>query len=872
LDEQEIVKEFLIESAENVARIEQQIVRLETNPRDPELLAGTFRAFHTIKGTCGFLAFSNLERLTHAAENLLSQLRAGHKSLTGELTSLILEAVDVIKGELAHIESAGKESGSTYEELRERFSDDCSPVAETPQEAPAAERIPVPVDTAPPAQPGPEAERGSSRGAAVADSTIRVDVGLLDKLMNLVGELVLARNQILQFDSLHEDQGLSSTAQRLNLITTQLQEGVMKTRMQPIGGVWSALPRVVRDIAASCGKQIHLELDGADTELDKSIIEAVKDPLTHIVRNSCDHGIELPAVRTRNGKPSQGRLSMRACHEGGQVTIEVADDGAGIDVARIRRKAVEKGLIGPEQAERLSEREALHLVFLPGLSTAEQVTSISGRGVGMDVVRTNIEKIGGVVDLSSRPGEGATVRIRIPLTLAIIPGLVVSSGGERFVIPQVSLLELLRLEGESGRRQIERIHGSPVYRRRGALLPVAFLNDVLHLPGGSAGEVLNIVVLQAEDRQFGLVVDEINDTQEIVVKPLGKQLKGLIAYSGATIMGDGKVALILDVPGIGQMSGVLGESHDPPRAAAARSEASAADLQSFLLFSAGKFERLAVPLSLVARLEEFPASRIERAGNRLAVQYRDRILQLTRLASVLDSADQRELADPVQVIVFSEGDRMMGLIVDQILDIHHENICGDNPAGSARAIVNRRQKRDCLGFLGSAVIGGKVTDFLDLAALLRGIDESWSEEDTPRHAPPTTVLIVDDHGFSRGLTRNYLELAGHRVMEARSSAEALEKLERSGIGAVVTSLNGQSGGDRELANRMRSHEEFARIPILTLGKSPADGETRQDDFLACCSDRFDQRAVLQSLEQLLHAVAPVESRGNGHRELAGSRR
>ena len=312
-------------------------------------------------------------------------------------------------------------------------------------------------------------------------------------------------------------------------------------------------------MATTLGKQIHLQMDGAETELDRTIIEAIKDPLMHVIRNSCDHGIETPEVRIRAGKPPQGVLTLRAYHEGGQVNIEIADDGAGIDVARLKRKALENGLLRPEQAEKLSDREALSLIFLPGFSTAKTVTNFSGRGVGMDVVKSHIEKIGGVVDVFSRLGEGATVKIRIPLTLAIIPGLVITSGGERFVIPQVSLLELIRLEADQSGKHIEYVHGTPVYRRRGNLLPIAYLNQVLGLKTADHAEAVSMVVLQAEDRQFGLVVDGINDTQEIVVKPLGKQLKGLTLYAGATIMGDGRVALILDVLGIGQRSGVLAE-------------------------------------------------------------------------------------------------------------------------------------------------------------------------------------------------------------------------------------------------------------------------------------------------------------------------
>jgi len=847
VEDQDVIKEFLIESTENLTQLEGALVALERRPRDPELLASIFRTVHTIKGTCGFLGFSNLEKVTHIAENILSQLRNGERDLSPGLTSLILETMDAIKAELASIEATSKESGSTYEDLRRRLTAASNEKPATPKApaAPLPDHQPGPAEpdesAAPALGPAIEVEKAAaSKSGSIADSTIRVDVGLLDKLMNLVGELVLTRNQILQFNSRQDNATLNSTAQRLNLITTQLQEGVMKTRMQPIGVLWNKMPRVVRDLAAACGKQIHLEMDGAETELDKSIIEAVKDPLTHIVRNCCDHGIEPPAARAANGKPTTGRLLLRAYHEGGQVNIEITDDGAGIDPARVRQKAVEKGLIRAEQAERLSEREVTNLIFVPGFSTAEKVTSISGRGVGMDVVKTNIEKIGGVVDLSSRPGEGTTVKIKIPLTLAIIPGLVVSSGGERFVIPQVSLLELLRLEGETGRRQIERIHDTPVYRRRGSLLPIAYLNEVLQLPSATAAaEVLNIVVLQAEDRQFGLVVDAINDTQEIVVKPLGKQLKGLSSYSGATIMGDGRVALILDVLGIGQLSGVLSESREQARTDVGRSESAQKERQTFLLFRAGQFRRLAVPLSVVARLEEFPVSRIERAAGKLAVQYRERILQLTPLSGVLEGGftPPAELPDPVQVIVFSEGDQMTGLVVDQIIDIHDESI-------------HVGQRGDRPNLAGSAVIGGKVTDFLDLPAVLRSTDENWFRSGLAAPARTAkTVLIADGSAFSRGLTRVYLELAGYAILEAATEAEVLEKLDRSPALAVLTSLDLPPGGGRHLVEQMARRPEFASIPVVALCNSQAEAAALSGREFHGCVERFDREAVLASLER-----------------------
>ncbi|HET6169314.1 MAG TPA: chemotaxis protein CheA, partial [Terracidiphilus sp.] len=556
MQDQDVIREFLVESHENLSRLDQELVELEKRPQDAALLASIFRTIHTIKGTCGFFAFSTLERITHQAETLLSQLRDGRRQLSPSLISLILETVDATRKVLASIEDTGGEGPDTFDEITERLrlaaqfpseaGQPCSPeqAVLSPPETDGAKDACETLDR-------PKSEENTLKSSAVADANIRVGVGLLDKLMDLVGELVLTRNQILQFNTEREDAALNATSQRLNLITSELQEGVMKTRMQPIGMVWNTLPRVLRDMAVGLGKQIRLEMDGADTELDRTIIEAIKDPLVHLVRNSCDHGIEAPEIRVQAGKPAQGRLALRAYHEGGQVNIEIADDGAGIDVVLVKQKAIEKGLLRSEQAEKLTDREVLSLIFQPGFSTAQTVTNVSGRGVGMDVVKSNIEKIGGVVDIFSRPGEGTTVKLKIPLTLAIIPGLVITSGGERFVIPQVSLLELVRLEGDSSEKRIEHVHGTPVYRRRGSLLPVAYLNEVLGLKSAERAEAVSMVVLQAEDRQFGLIVDGINDTQEIVVKPLGKQLKGITVYAGATIMGDGRVALILDVLGIG---------------------------------------------------------------------------------------------------------------------------------------------------------------------------------------------------------------------------------------------------------------------------------------------------------------------------------
>jgi two-component system chemotaxis sensor kinase CheA len=913
-EDQETIREFLVESDENLSQLDQDLVKLEKHPTDAALLGSIFRTIHTIKGTCGFLAFTTLESITHKAESVLSQLRDGKRELTPELVSLILETVDATRKVLASIEATGKEGDLHFEDLTMRLQATAEACG-TPENKPAlpqsssvspaalqaAPSKPVPIQPTEVASPVPQIEHpaeksGSARAAkkrlakaekiadtkdeedrrsgqdrrreagrreedeerhsAVVDANIRVGVDLLDKLMDLVGELVLTRNQILQFNTEREDATLNATSQRLNLLTTELQESVMKTRMQPIGVVWNKFPRVVRDMSVSLGKQIELVMDGAETELDRTIIESIRDPLMHIVRNSCDHGLELPDDRVNAGKPPQGKLTLRAFHEGGQVNIEISDDGAGIDVARVKQKAVEKGLLRAEQASKLSEREAMNLIFLPGFSTSQTVTNISGRGVGMDVVKSHVEKIGGVVDISSLPGNGTTVKIKIPLTLAIIPGLVVTCGGERFVIPQVSLLELIRVEGGASEKRIEHVHGTPVYRRRGSLLPVAYLNQVLGLRSADSNEAANMVVLQAEERQFGLVVDGINDTQEIVVKPLGKQLKGLTWYAGATTMGDGRVALILDVHGIGERAGVFGRAHEQARAAeekAAKKKDQKAkaeiERQRLLLFRSGSFDRLAIPLSLVARLEEFPRSAVERASGGQVIQYRDQILSLVSLRDVLEpgSADYGQPSDLVQVVVFNEGGRSVGMIVDEIVDIAEE------------AVVVRK-KSDRKGILGSAVVGKKVTDFLDLNEVIRCSQNAW-ERSAEGEAGGKSVLVADASVFSRGMIRSGLDMAGYVVFEAANLDEAIHRLERQPVDIVVMALDLPPDGSPALLASMRNRPEWENIPVLALAETAKQAKSRavRTAGYEDCQVKSDRVQVLESVARLVSQVPDDEA-------------
>ncbi len=736
----EIVGEFLVESHENLDQLDRDLVELERDPSSRDLLSSVFRTLHTIKGTSGFLAFSTLESVTHVGESLLSRLRDGEMRLTPAITTALLEMVDAVRALLATIEATGGEGEDDYAELVARISlllehrgilpvtlDEIDATPAAAESAPAAQSQPamqafvepapvvqVPVEPAPvvqapaePVSPPPATEsEPTEQRRSVADSTIRVDVALLDSLMNLVGELVLTRNQMLQRAATREDIELQRTTHRLNLIAGELQEGVMKTRMQPIDNVWSKLPRVVRDLSVMLGKSVDLRMEGRDTELDKTILEAVRDPLTHLVRNSVDHGIEAPEIRRARGKSEQGVLTLRAFHEGGQVNIEISDDGAGIDPQRLRDKVVASGAMSLEAANALSDREAVQLIFAAGFSTAQNVTNVSGRGVGMDVVKTNIEKIGGSIDLASTPGAGTTVRIRIPLTLAIIPALVVSAHGNRYAIPQVNLLELVRLEKEQASRGVETVHGAPVYRLRGRLLPLVDLREQLGLPKVERSTTY-IAVLQADSRQFGLVVDDIKDTEEIVVKPLGRQLRSIDLYAGATIMGDGHVALILDTMALALKAGMALEGTEA--AAGAGAEQGSDPRTALLVVGLTDGRRAAVPLVSVDRLEEFPPDRVERVGGHEVVQYRGQILPLLLLDQALHGFADPTREENLQVVVCRSHDRAVGIVVAQILDIVEEDL----------AI---RSHLDTGGHRGSAVVTGHVTELVDIDRAIDSID------------------------------------------------------------------------------------------------------------------------------------------------------
>jgi two-component system chemotaxis sensor kinase CheA len=728
----ELTREFLIESQEGLDRMERCLTDLEGRPHDAALLGDIFRSVHTIKGTTGFLGFKRLEKLAHAGENLLGLLRDGKLTADPRLITALLQLLDGLRSILRSIESDGSEGESDdnrliahLEELQKTAPPPAGPTAAAPPASPVerpqpaasirrrssrpksrpesgqknrpkskAEPVPAPTNEIPvplaEADPAPvsiaqqppeppaafsasaDSEAESPRGNAVrissaAESTLRVDVVLLNRMMNLVGELVLTRNQVLQATA--ADPNMTLLSRRLDMVTADLRESVMKARMQPVSNIFSKIPRIVRDLSQTLGRRVRLEVEGQDTELDKSLLEAIKDPLTHAVRNSLDHGIEPPAVRQAAGKNPEGTLKLRASHQGSHVIIEISDDGAGIDPDKVRRKAVERGAITPERAAQMNERELLQLIFVPGFSTAAAVTNVSGRGVGMDVVRTNVEKIGGKVELDSRVGKGTTLRLRIPLTLAIIPALIVRSLGQSFAVPQGSLSELVHIPPEHSAKSIEWIEGAPLYRLRGNLLPLAYLDRLLRPEtesfDGSKRDSF-IAVLDADGRRFGLVVEGLEDPEEIVVKPLSSVLKEIGMYSGATVLGNGELALILDPGAIAAKAGIaIDAGCDQIHVAEEEQQAAAAGSEEFLLVEvAGR--RAAVPLADVLRIEQLSLERIEYVGCRPVLNFEGQLMPVEDSGGILtaSAADRK-----VIVVVCRERNRHVGIVVSHVLDV-----------------------------------------------------------------------------------------------------------------------------------------------------------------------------------------------------------
>ena len=710
----EIVREFLVESYENLDQLDQDLVALEVTPGSRELLGRVFRTIHTIKGTCGFLAFGRLERLSHAGESLLSELRDGRLSMDQPMTDVLLRMVDTVREILASIEASGAEGDIEVDGVIQQL---CQ-VLDTPAQWTAPEADVLADNT--------ELFAEDAGSPTASDSSIRVGVDVLDALMRQVGELVLARNQITRLAAGQLDADLARSSQRLSSVASELHEGVMKARMQPIDQLWAKMPRMVRDLAATCGRQVRLEMVGGDTALDRALLEAVKDPLTHLVRNAVDHGIEAVETRLAAGKPEVGVLNLRAYHAGGQVVVEVADDGRGIDAGRVAAKAVERGLRTPSQIAAMSVSDVLRLLFLPGFSMAETVTNVSGRGVGMDIVNTKIGAVGGTVEVESAVGRGTTWRLRVPLTLAIISALVVEAAGELYSIPSANVLELAAPDGGNSTGAIEYVGVAAVLRLRGTLLPLVELRNVLGMPGvlGSGSErkpALRpvIAVLQADTRRFGLIVDRVLNIQEIVVKPITARLRGLGAYGAATLLGDGRVSLILDVPAI-RGRWLNGQSVEAELGPVAAQSVPLGVAGQVLVVGIGGGRRVSIPLELVTRLERLSPDVVEHVGGREVIQYRRDIVPLVRLDLLLggrvDSAGEHLERSELFVVISARGTRTVAIAVEEIFDIVEDDVA-------------RHSQIDDCGVVGSTVLGDRVTERLDARQAVLTGDPSFFDED-----------------------------------------------------------------------------------------------------------------------------------------------
>lgn len=853
--DRETVELFVEESREGLQRMEELLLAAEGGDAPAGMVGTLFRDMHTIKGTSGFLHLDKVRGLSHVAEDVLGQLRDDALAPSPALFAMLMQAVDALRGMIDCVHELDEEGDFDTTPLLSKLKavaegQDADDVIDALPPAP-----PPPPPPAPPpeallsaaelnavsiasGQPGPGAhrkigeilveedlvstaeltraldlqktpEKVPPKAADPAEGTVRVQVGVLDSLMNLVGELVLARNQMIQLvRSTHENTTQAQAAiARLGHVTSDLQEQIMKTRMQPVARVFEKIPRMVRDLCQSTGKDVVANVEGNATEIDKALVEAIRDPVMHIVRNAIDHGVETPDVRRAAGKPRTGTLTVRAAHEGGMVCISIEDDGAGMDPAKLKAHAIKKGVITAAEAAALGPREALDLVFRPGFSTAAKVTDISGRGVGMDVVRTQVEGAGGKVELESVVGKGTVIRLKMPLTLAIIPALLVRVGRSRFAIPQVSLHELVYLDEEQSKSGIESVRGVPIHRLRGEILPLVRLGDLLQLPVTNMPEVdtgTNIIVVGAGSQRYGLVVDEVQDTEEIVVKPMHGELKRIKTYAGATVLGDGNIALILDVIGLAATAGIEAVTR---RAAPVVNDAgkNGPPTQAHLVFLTGDNQQCAVPLSMIARLDTVKPSSIERVAGKEVLQYRDAIIPIIRAEDVLPLGKSAEVVDEQHLVVFDFG-HAVALAVSTILDV-------------SELSTERHATESAAPFtMGRAVVGGRTTLVLDVYALVRGLAPEFVREKQRRLSRQARVLVADDSLAMRSSVVTFLRSTGLEVIEAKDGGEAIQALIAAPshyFDAVVTDLEMAGEDGIAVVEAARKHRPDTPVIVWT---------------------------------------------------------
>jgi two-component system, chemotaxis family, sensor kinase CheA len=856
----ELLSEFLTETGEGLDQLDVNLVRFEQEPNNAEMLNAIFRLVHTVKGTCGFLGLDRLAKLAHAAETLMGQYRDG-APVTVEGVSVILAAIDRIKQILAGLERDGTEPPGSDVDLIGRLQRLALGEQNVTQAGEARESIPAagPArEGLPPVQatldelertwrssqsPGPAKELASAaeingRDTQARIQTVRVSVDTLEHLMTTVSELVLTRNQLLDLARRRGESEFKSPLQRLSTVTAELQEGIMKARMQPIANAWQKLPRLVRELALELDKKIELDMTGGETELDRQVLEMIKDPLTHMIRNSADHGLERPEERVKSEKPETGRIRLSAYQQGGYIVIEVEDDGRGLDVHKIRAEVIENGLATAAELDRLSDADICKFIFRAGFSTAQAVSGVSGRGVGMDVVRNNIELIGGSVDLKSTSPAGTIFTIKIPLTLAIMAALIVEAGGHRFAIPQYSVIELVRT-GKANCHQVELINDTAVLRLRDKLLPLVDLAQLLGLEGAHAiferlaTNILTVVVIQVGARLFGVLVDSVFRTEEIVVKPMSSLLRDVGVFSGNTILGDGSVIMIVDPNALGAAVGSIDGQAEAPDIAAAPMASSQEDKTALLLFRAGSNTIKAVPLSLITRLEEIDVNVIERCNGEDVVQYRGALMPLVYMAEGTTREDGLQ-----PVLVFTESERPMGLAVDEIVDIVEERL-------------DIELKADMPGVIGAAVVKGKATEIVDVSHYL-GRDFGARLDLKPGEAERAMrLLLVDDSQFFRNMLAPLLKASGYDVTLAASASEALDLKDGGAMFDLIVSDLDMPGMDGiALAERIKADQRWGRIPLIALSShtSPLLAEKSRAAGYLSFVGKFDRQTLMSTLQ------------------------
>lgn len=856
----DIIAEFISETQEGLTELDTALIAFESRPDDRQLLDKIFRTLHTIKGTCGFLGLMRLEKVAHTAETLLDGFRSDGKMATPSDVAIILSALDQIRVLIESIQATGSEPEGDDNALVARIQvaidrsacNDAPPVTEA--NAAGFEPVGPTADISTLDNPDKNSEAPSSAdisnpGPDAASQYLRVNVDTLEEMLTMVSELVLTRNQLAQITKDHENNILSGPLQRLNSVVSDLQDSVMKTRMQPIGNAWVKFPRIIHDISRDLNKKIHLEMKGEEAEVDRQVLEMIKDPLMHMVRNSADHGIETPHDRISAGKPETGTITLSACHEGGYVIIEIRDDGKGISPDRVRKTVLQKGLATEDHLASLSDKQILAFIFSAGFSTAETVTAVSGRGVGMDVVRTNIEKIGGTVELESVVGKGSCFTIRIPLTLAIISALLVQHGGQEYALPQLTVQELLRISPNT-KEQVEMLGNRPVLRFRDQILPLVPMSELLHF-SDETSDNLNmrncyVVIANLGTTLFGMIVDNVIGTEEIVVKPVSSILRGIPIIAGNTILGNGRVIMILDPAGIAKAGNIAATQQSRQTSMDALSSHNEADLSSLLLFRTNEGVSKAVPIFLVSRIEEFNRHTIDETGGKILVEYQGRLMELHAIDGMPETPFTKAL-------IFSDdrSNNAFGIVVHEIEDIVEANF----------AIKSGTQRN---GFLGTGLINGRAVDILDINYFTG--EKNWiADEGALRRAQGNggaRVLIVEDSAFFRHMLKPLLLMAGYDVTMTDGPKGALKMCEKGmDFDLIVSDIEMDDMDGFAFAEKVKTQTRWKNIPMVALS-SRATQQDKEKGFskgFSAYVAKSDRDALLDTLQNVLGKTLKEEA-------------